>query len=452
MRYINTPEGLYEWARGAWIDLTAILLLIILPLIAWRHRTYELTDEGFVLCRGIILRRQTHVPRRHISTLSVERPFFLRPLRAVRIAIDTDAGDRYRSDFSITVGTRSAHEILEQCQPHTRKPLCRFQPRWYHVVMLSLLASNFLSGILLLATALHQSGRLLGEHYKQNIIGEIENVAEYITVIPRTATLVAFVLLGGWGIAALRSLLRYLPFHVTRNRESLTIRTGLLTPRHHLCSVSSINYVDYRRTILSMLLRIQMVFIHCIGYGKGRDALAVLIPAVPTKSTDRHIRQLLPEFRRQDILIRPAKFSLFRYVLLPFWSILLLYPISRIIQDVFPQWQDLIYHLTFMAYIPCLWLLTVKIIERYSAGLSLKNGFYTLKYSRLLTFHTIVTPIDKVVCICTRQTPFQHFTHTCDILLYTYNEAHQHHRIKHVRLKDAHTLLDKNKSNHQGEK
>ena len=108
LRYIQTPPGLYNWVRGAWIDLVAILLLLVLPLLLWRRHTYCVTDEGFILRRGLILQRETLIPRRHISTLSVERPFYLRPLQAARIAVDTDAGDRFRADFTLTVSDRCA--------------------------------------------------------------------------------------------------------------------------------------------------------------------------------------------------------------------------------------------------------------------------------------------------------------------------------------------------------
>ena len=91
-RYIRTPQGLYAWLRGAWIDLSVVFLLLLLPYLAWQFHTYSLTEEGFVIRRGILLRRVTYVPRGSIVTLSVERPFWLRPLRAVPSALVVGRG------------------------------------------------------------------------------------------------------------------------------------------------------------------------------------------------------------------------------------------------------------------------------------------------------------------------------------------------------------------------
>ena len=38
-RYIRTPQGFYAWVRGAWIDLSVVFLLLLLPYLAWQFHT-----------------------------------------------------------------------------------------------------------------------------------------------------------------------------------------------------------------------------------------------------------------------------------------------------------------------------------------------------------------------------------------------------------------------------
>ena len=441
LRYIRSPQGLYAWVRGAWQDLLVLFLLLLLSYLGWQFHTYSLDDEGFTIRRGVLLRRTSFVPRHSIVTLSVERPFYLRPLRAVHIAMDTDAGGSHQADFSLTVGEPRAREILEQRQSAAQKPRHAYRPRWYHVVVLSLLISNSFSGILLLATTFQQSGRLLGEGFQQQLLGDLETMAGYMTVIPRTAALIALVLLGGWGVSALRNMFRYLPFRVTRYTSFLTIRTGLFTRRDYSCAASSINFVDYRQSLISRLLHLDMVFISCIGYGKERNSMSVLVPVSNLRRSEKEVRQLLPEFQRSPVTLKAAPFSLYRYVFYPLWAMILLYPVSRQLQQWFPQWQELIYYLTTMAYIPCAWQLLVKTVDRFTAGLSRRNGFLNLKYSRWYTFHTVLVPEDKVVAYDLTQTPFQRMAHNCDVLVYTYNEASRCHRIRNIPTKQAEELF-----------
>ncbi len=443
LRYISTPQGLYRWAQGTWIDLTAILLLLVLPFLLWRRHTYCLTDEGFILRRGLILHWETIVPRRYVSTLSVERPFFLRPLRAARIAIDTDAGDRFRADFTLTVSDRHAREILAERQKVDEQVRHRFRAHWTHIVVLSLLVSNSLSGVLILATAFYQSGRLLGEAYRQQLVGNLENAANDIRIIPRTAALIILVLFIGWGIAAVRNLLRHLPFWATRYDTVLAIRNGALTRRDHLCTVASVHYIDSRQTILCKLLRLQLIFIHCIGYGKGRDSLSLLIPASPIARAEEQTRRLLPEFRPQTVTIRPAPRSLLRYIAYPLWGILLLYPASHIAAALFALWRDILLHLTHIAYIPLVWALAVKILERCTAGIGFSDDFVTLCYSRWLTFHTVTVPQNDIVSCRFRQSLFQRRRRTGDLIVHTYSEAPRRHRIRNIRESDATHFLQK---------
>lgn len=437
LRYIKSPQGLYLWAQGAWIDLVAILLLLVLPLLLWQGHTYCLTDEGFILRRGLFLRFETLIPRRHISTLSVERPFFLRPLRAARIAIDTDAGDRFRADFTLTVSEQHAREILAERQKTDEPIRHRYRAHRVHIVVLSLLVSNSLSGVLILVTAFYQSGRLLGEAYREQLVGNLETAAEYIRVIPRTTALIILVLLVGWGIAAVRNLLRHLPFWATRYETILAIRNGALTRRDHLCTVSSVHYVDCRQTILCKLFRLRIVFIHCIGYGKGRDSLSLLIPASPIACADEQTRRLLPEFRPQAVTVRPAPRSLLRYILYPLWEMLLVYPAARIAAELFPTWRDILLHLAGIAYIPLVWAAAVKILDRYTAGIGHGDGFVSLRYSRRLTLHTVTVPQSDIVSYRFRQSVFQQRRHTGDLIVHTYSEEPRHHRIRNIREADA---------------
>ncbi len=441
--YIRDPEGFYRWLRGTWMDLLILLFLLLLPLVEWRWTTYAVTTDGFIIQRGVLLHRRTRIPRHSITTLTVERPLYLRLLGAVRVIIDTDAGNPYRADFHLIVGRKQAERILAQRQPAARRPLYTYRPRWYHVAVLSGLVSNSLSGVLLLATTLYQAGRILGEEVQDALLDNLQAVAGYVTIIPRTAALVALVILVGWGLGAVRNLLRYLPFRVTRTESTLCISTGVLVRRDHTCTNSAVNYVDYCQSLASRLLRLHMVFINCIGYGKGKNAKAVLMPVCSVQHSARRVSQLLPEYRKSPVRLRARRRGMYRYIVYPLWAILLLYPCSRCLQGLFPQWQELIYYLTFMAFLPCVWLLLVKLIDCLTAGISLENGFYTLRYSRLFTFHTVVVPKSKVVAYDLRQTPFQRLNSSCDVLLYTYNEKRLFHRIKSVSKDQAAALFEK---------
>ncbi len=439
--HIRTPQGLYYWVQGTWIDLTAVALLLILPLVAWCRHTYALTDREFIICRGIFWRRITAIPRRHVATLLVEQPFLLRPLQVVRLSIDTDAGGRRRADFRLTLHARHTAEILEQQPDETHLPCFVYRAKIRRMLLLSLLSSNSLSGILLLALTFQRAGYLLGQGFQNRLLGDIEAAAESVKVIPRTAALLAFALIGGWCVAAVGNLLRHTPFRVIRCEGTLTIRMGFINRREYACRISAVSYADMRQTLGSWLLRLHTVFVRCIGYGKAKNTLSVLLPFCREDTAKKELEQLFWEYRPSAISVRPAPFSLFRYCLFPLLCIVLLYPLSLAARPFFPDWNELIGYLTFMAYLPCLWLLAIRVIARYTAGISRKDGVITLRYARLFTLHTVVVPEDKLVIFAFRQSPFQRRGGRCTLLAYTYHEARQPHRVLNLPINEAMELF-----------
>ena len=91
---------------------------------------------------------------------------------------------------------------------------------------------------------------------------------------------------------------------------------------------------------------------------------------------------------------------------------------------------------------PCLWLLTVRILDRCTAGLGYAGGRYTLCYSRRLTLHRVTVPVDKVAAVHIRQSLWQRRRGVCDLKLYSYHEFRHPHRVRHLRLEDVHKQLD----------
>ncbi len=440
--YISAPSSLYVWVQGAWIDLAAIVLLLILPVFSWCCNTYTLEDTQFILRRGIVVRRTSYIPRRHIATLLVERPFYLRPLGAVHLSIDTEAGNRHQADFRLTVSRKQISDILEQQPENAYRPLRTYHPRLRRMFLLSLLTSNSFSGMVLLAITFQRASYLLGQGFQNQVLTDLETVAGYVTFLPRTAALLALAVIAGWCVGAVGNLLRHAPFRAQRCAGSLSICTGFITRREYSCTVSSVNYADFRQSLFSRLLKLHMVFINCIGYGKVRNTMAVFIPACGQRRANIEMRRLLPEFSTSKPSVKPVALSLFRYCRLPLCGLLLLRPLAMVAAEFFPQWQDLIGHLTFMAYLPFLWLLAVKAVDRYTAGVSYASDSFTLRYSRHFTLHTVVLPREKLVMYQLRQSIFQRYGGKCDLRLYTYNEYRLPHSVRNLPLEEVRDLLN----------
>ncbi|MBQ4613188.1 MAG: PH domain-containing protein [Clostridia bacterium] len=440
LRYTGAPQNLSPWIRGIWIDLTAVGLLFLFVYLQWKRHTYRLTPDGLYLQQGVVLLRSHRIPYHHVATITVERPIYLRILRAARIVIVTDV--TLRSEVALTLSERHANAMLAACQPNERTQRRCYRPHWYHVVVLSLLASNSLSGVVLLITVLYRSSRLFGGHYGQELLNNLEAAADYIRIIPNTIAVLVLILLCGWGIAVVRSLLFHLPFSVTRDEQAFTVYSGKILRRDHLFDVRSVNFIDLQQTLVCKLLRLHFVFVQCVGHGKERDALFLLVPACSRAHSARATGTLLPEFHRAAVTIRPAPYSLLRYIRYPIVILALVHPTATVLSRLFPIWAEAVGHLLSIVYIPLVWLLILNVIDRYTGGIGIENGCITLRYRSKLTLHTVFFPTDRIVSFRFRQSFFQRRRNLCDVCIYTHSKGTYCHRIKNVRADDINVLFE----------
>lgn len=441
--YLLTREqDFYDWLGGTWLDMLVVALILGFSYFRWYFQRYTFDKWGLHVRQGFFVRRETLIPASTISTMSVEAPFYLRPLKAVRLTADTDAGFFRRADCRLTLSVEEARRLMDSRS--AEKPIKRrvYRPRWTDIAFLSIIVSNTLTGVIFLATFINKAGDILGEEFRRRILDGLEGIASRLTVfIPKTAAILALVLLGGWVVGFVRNFFHYINFTVRREEGTITVRSGWLTKREVSCRVDAVNYLDYRQSIITRLLRLYMVFIHCVGYGKGSNELSVLIPAADSRDCRHTLKMLLPELNGRPPQIRPPKGSLIRYCMLPFWGCVLVPCVAAVTAYFLPSWKQLIFFLGLMLTIPWAWWFLLRVIDRFTAGIAVSTRQMTLRYSWGYTFHTVIIPLERINYVRVRYSIFQKWSGNCDVLVYTYGELGRCHKVENLRLEDVKELL-----------
>ncbi len=428
---LHITQKLYPYR----LDYVALFFLLLLPYASWRSFTYSLSTVAFERQYGWLFRRRILIPRQGITTVTLVRPLYLQLFRAAKLYIETDAGRRNQTELSIVVGRAAILQILQNRVKHNDITAC-YQARATAILGLALFLSDFINGALFLAGVLYQITRILGEEYAFSIIHTLEATADYIRAIPYTVALIVLLLLIGRSIAIVRTFLHHLPFCVIRRRYILSIRAGVITRRDYICTVDAVHYVDFHQTLLLKALRLTTVFIHCIGYGKARGVLSLLLPVLPIHRAQSITQQLLPEYTETPINVRPASRSLFRYIRAPLAAAAFIYPLIYCVRMSDSLGRFLIEPLLLTLYLPCLWWLIICIIERYTAGLSQNKSCCTLAYAKRWQFHKVILPYNQIALWRVRQTPWQRHRNTGDVYLYSYSDKRCVHKIKNLPLAD----------------
>ena len=467
-----------NWLQGAWVDVLSLLVLDVgelakkLParvtqteeksaldvcvcaeveavtgVLLWATFVVELTADGLLVRRGVFRREVSFLPSSQYYCVSLVAPLRLRVFGAQYLRVDTAGGNLTQADLLVMLRRRDCEQIIRMLQTpstvtapgHTRV----YSPKNRYVFVLAMITSNSFAGMVLISTLITQMGSILGEQFSEMIYGTFENVARTLAFgVPPAAFALACVLLFGYLCAFAVSLLRHANFHVRRRKNLLEVRAGLLTKRSYRIAADKIGYLDIRRSLLTCLLGVYSIFLSTVGYGKFRDDVSALIPCVRKKQLERSLRLLLPEYRISQRKVAPHRLrSAVRYIWRAAALLVLVLLLRGILSLLFPGWVELIQWVSFMASVPLIWLLIVKVIDLFTAGLSYEDGCYTLRYSKGFSLHAVVIRRGRIAKVRIGQSIFQKRTGRCDLYLYSYSEGRQRHHLRDLKREEVEDLF-----------
>lgn len=101
-----------EWLDGAWKDILIIAAILLLAFLQWWCLRYRWESVGLSIRRGVLFRQRMFIPAAKIITMSLTRPFYLKPVGGVRLRVDTWAGAGNSTDISLILPKKAAESIF----------------------------------------------------------------------------------------------------------------------------------------------------------------------------------------------------------------------------------------------------------------------------------------------------------------------------------------------------
>lgn len=437
--------NLAGWLSGAWFDILVIIVIILLGVLGWYKYVYFLADDGIYIKKGYLIIKQRFIPYRKLSMVSVIEPFYLMPFHAVKITADTDGGNSRSPDFNITIKKSELAELKSRVQrpfanPNDIKRV--YKPKNLYIAILSLVVSNSLAGAVLVSTFISGMGKVLGQEVETLLVGKLNELAQKLAFgLPPIAAYTALVVLGGWAISFLINLVRHLRFCVTRKGNSLNISGGLITRREYLVTVKRVNLVELKQSVITKLVGLYTVLIHCSGYGKGKDEHSVLMPAGSRRDILQNIRLILPEMAVEKPTVRPKLKFLSRFMIPPLTAIGVTVAAWVLSVHFFPLLQEILFFFFIMALIPCIWYLSVKIISYLHTGVAESDESYTFCYTYAYSIKTVSVAKRRIIKLTVRRSLFQVMSGCCDLVVLTYSEGMKRHVIPNLEFNEARRIM-----------
>ena len=122
----------YRWFQGAYWDLIVIMLMIGFAVLRWYFVRFEVGEKGIFISHGILIRNEFTVPYPAVACASATRSLWLRPIRAVTVALDSDShstlGHGKKADVELIIKLTSPQ--IQKSPTKLQKQILSFF-RWY---------------------------------------------------------------------------------------------------------------------------------------------------------------------------------------------------------------------------------------------------------------------------------------------------------------------------------
>lgn len=424
--YPFSLQNIIDWGAGSWFDLLIALCILGMGALRWYFCSYAFDPVSIRSKSGILLRQETEIPLSRITTTVEEHPFYLKPIRAVRLQISTASGSVPEANMHLILRVKDLHQMRQMIpvlQNDSSRSTAYHTPLWRAMLFSALFSSSF-SGALYIATLFVQGGRitsdLLEEFQAQQILQDATDRASSVfSDVPRAAITLGILILSLWMISFGRNLLRYGRFRIRFGQEFISVHTGILTRRRYHLRDDAIVFPDLRQNLIMKICGMISLHIRCPGYGTRRDTLPVLIPLVREKTSPELLEKLhaSPQFKAPYLRTRSRPRFFWSFLWPPVIGLCAILPLYRIALWLLPKFSAMIRFYSIMLIVPLVWFLLVRIVSLFTESITVDSKVVRIQFSRWFTFHTITVQRDRVVRVDIMQTAAQKQFHYCHLYL-----------------------------------
>lgn len=413
LRFTINPENedfISSMITGGVVVLFIVIVLTF-AIIKWRKYVYWFEDDELRIEYGLFVKKKRYIPFERIQTLNYKESILHRPLKLVKVEIETAGENSGDAEASLTAITRQqANEIESEMQrsKHAKKHVVAdemdaieeiVEPKKTLVYRMTnkeliLLASTSSSmGILFsaLAAIATQFNDLIPY---EEIYGEMQNIVRFGVFF--VVLLVLVVILLSWIVAIGISYVMNYGFTLENSDDKLLISKGLLEKKRITVPLHRIQGIRIVENPLRQLFGYCRVIIDSGGSsGESNEANVVLMPFTKKKRAIELLEKQFPQYDWQLPQRKVPKKALLRYLLKPVY--ILAIPLAALSYFVYP------YGLLSLILIPLFMLLAYT--QYRTAGFSINELQLTL-INRGLSKTTFVTSKKRIQSMTLKQNFF----------------------------------------------
>ncbi|MDE6727242.1 MAG: PH domain-containing protein [Oscillospiraceae bacterium] len=363
----------------------------------------KLSENGFALTKGLVIKRSYVLPISAIVRITVRRTPLMRILRAKEVSVFTLGG---KVEF-----------FLAQSEPIPLMPKSRaaaIKPRLRETAFGAFIDTRALGGLFVFAAALRRISALFGGEYFDRVITVLTNTADDIEkalrffriAVPRIAVTLGVFALGSWVFAYIRKLLRLSGFRVfvSSAKDQIMIKSGVFTLYEHALVPNSA--VIASETLTSFLTRRATLYLRGV----------MICPCVRRDKLPKTLKTLCG-FKMPIERVSSSRRAFFGHIAAPLlW--LGVFSAALFAARRIPH-SELLKIVLYSGVLIKLYTIILYLLYMGRSGISFGRDFSAVTARRGLRLCTAVFPNDSVTLTSTKQSIFQRRSGLCHETLAT---------------------------------
>lgn len=348
-------KAVLQYIRYREIDNIMGLEIGILAVIAFiafvRYLSFELvySKDKITIYKGVIFKSKAEISLKKLSSVQTEQNPVDALFGAVTCRINTEAGFRRRSDFTIKLSHSDSERLSELLYGEEKLQRVKFSA--VKVALMAITTSSAFTGLVLGVPLVNNAGILLGLGISE-LLDEINSVSNKIeTFFPPIVNTVTLILLVAYGISFVYSFIKYINFRLYLNENILKVCSGFFIRTVTVFKKAAVNDVKIEQSpVLKLFNRFSMK-VSVGGFDVSKNASQIIVPSGSKEEIRSRFVSYFPflEPDGRDITAKRSEAVRNRFLFWPFLFLLLTVVISVSGVILFGEFTRFIFFLTIVA-------------------------------------------------------------------------------------------------------
>ena len=331
--------------EDSFINLTYAGIFMVLLLgwgvISWMRFIYRVKDGALFIHQGVLVRKETYLPKDRIQLIDVRSSFLQRMFGLVSVRVQTAAGEgaekveinsvtkeeaevirktlrkkkKEETEFSRTqtAGTTAdshSEKITEEPDANEEKELDTISLPAKHLVIAGLTSGSFGIAFSILGTLFSQLDTFISDSEIKAYLESFIRSDEMFII-----TIIALMLVASLILSFAGTLIRYSRFRVTRYEEELVVERGLFERITVTIPYHRIQSLRFKEGIMRQPFGFGTLYIDSAGYAGESGQSNILFPLIPRNKVATFIHRFLPDYEFEMAAAQPPARSLRRFLI-----------------------------------------------------------------------------------------------------------------------------------------